>query len=198
MYLISVMPLPDGSREVAAVLPCGAILAARALVPARITTRRRAIPAITASALIALVPLATAAARPSVGATSGPAAGPATAPLSFWLTTHGLTYGVGGYWDASVVTLQSGDKVKVRAVDLHENVNAPGWKINIPGWETNSLWYDPSRYQATFAVADVHGRYPATGFEQFFGKPEKTYRVAGWIVLVYGKNLLGQVLPMLP
>jgi hypothetical protein len=65
-----------------------------------------------------------------------------------------------------VVTLQSGNKVKVPAVDLHKNVNEPGWKINIPGWKTNSLWYDPPTYQATFAVADVHGRYPATAFEQ--------------------------------
>jgi hypothetical protein len=198
VYLISVMPQSSGSREVAAVLPCGAILAARALVPARIASRRRAVPAIAATALIALVPLAAAAARPSMGATSGPATGPATAPLSSWLTTHGLTYGVGGYWDASVVTLQSGSKVKVRAVDIHKNVGEPGWKINIPGWETNSLWYDPSRYQATFAVADVHGVYRARYFEQFFGKPEKTSRVAGWIVLVYRKNLLRQVLPMLP
>jgi hypothetical protein len=198
VYLISVMPLPNGSREVAAVLPCGAILAARALVPARIASRRRSAAAIATTALIALVPLVTAAARPPAGATSGPSTRPATAPLSSWLTTHGLTYGIGGYWDASVVTLQSGGKVKVRAVDLHQYASEPGWKINIPGWETNALWYDPSRYQATFAVADVHGRYPAAAFEQFFGKPEQTYRAAGWIVLVYRKNLLAQVLPMLP
>jgi hypothetical protein len=198
VYVISVMPLPDNPHEIAAVLPCGAILAARALVPARIASRRRAVPAIAATALIALVPLAVAAARPPVGASSGSATGPATAPLSSWLTTHGLTNGIGGYWDASVVTVQSGDKVKVRAVDIHQNVNGPGWKINIPGWESNALWYDPSRYQATFAVADVHGPYQAKYFQEFFGQPEKTYRVANWIVLVYKKNLLAQVLPMLP
>jgi len=198
VYLISVMPLPDGSREVAAVLPCGAILAARALVPARITGRRLAVPAIAATALLALVPLVAAAARPPVGATSGSKTGAATAPLTAWLAAHKLTYGVGGYWDASVVTLQSGNKVQIRAVDLHPNVTATVWKINIPGWETNALWYDPSRYRATFAVADVHGPYPVTAFEQFFGKPTSTHRVAGWVVLIYRRNLLGQVLPMLP
>ena len=41
-YLVTVMPSPSHYREVAAVLPCGAVLAARALVPAR----RRRLPSI--------------------------------------------------------------------------------------------------------------------------------------------------------
>ena len=60
-YLVSVMPTPHGSREVAAVLPCGAVLAARALVPARITGMPRALAAVAATGLIALLPLAAAA-----------------------------------------------------------------------------------------------------------------------------------------
>lgn len=200
LYLISVMPLPNGSREIIAVLPCGAILAARALVPARITVRWRAVSAVAvvATAVVTLLPLAAAASVSGVGPSSGPSEGPATAPLTTWLEAHGLTYGIGGYWDASVITLQSGEKVEIRAVDLHPNVNEPGWKINIPGWETNALWYKPSQYRATFAVADVHSRYPVRAFEDFFGKPTSTYRVAEWDVLVYRKNLLKQVLPMLP
>ncbi len=195
VYLISVMPLPGISRELAAVLPCGAILAARGLVAARITGMRRALPAVAAAGLVALLPLAVAAAGPPLGATTGPSTGAATAPLSSWLAAHGLTYGVSGYWDASVVTVQSGNKVQLRAVDLHKNVGAPGWKIKIPGWETNALWYDPSRHRATFVVADLHDRYPATAFQQFFGKPASAYRVAHWIVLVYRENLLEQLLP---
>jgi hypothetical protein len=143
-----------------------------------------------ASALIALLPLASAATRPPVS--------PATAPLSAWLEAHRLSYGIAGYWDASVTTLQSGGKVQIRAVDLHPNVDPSRWKINVPGWETNALWYNASRHDATFAVADVDGRYPARAFEQFFGKPAASYRVSGWLVLVYRTNLLRQVLPMLP
>ena len=45
--------------------------------------------------------------------------GPATAPLAAWLEAHGLTYGIAGYWDASIVTLQSGNRVQIRAVDLY-------------------------------------------------------------------------------
>ena len=85
------------------VLPCGAVLAARACVPARITGRITGMPrtflAVTATALAALVPLAAAATRPALR--------PATAPLAAWLEAHGLTYGIAGYWDASVVTMQS-------------------------------------------------------------------------------------------
>jgi hypothetical protein len=189
-YVISVMPLPyTGSHEVIAILPAGAVLAARALVPARIRDPLLAFGAVAATALIALLPLGTAAARPGLR--------PATAPLSAWLAAHKLTYGIGGYWDASVVTLQSSGQVRIRAVDLHKNVNKPGWTINIPNWETNAWWYHGKRHDATFAVADLHGPYPATAFQQVFGKPDAAYRVDGWIILVYRHNLLPQLRPML-
>ncbi len=181
-YLVTVMPSPSRYREVAAVLPCGAVLAARALVPARITGGSRAFAAVAVTGLIALLPLAAAATRPPMS--------PATAPLAAWLEAHGLTYGIAGYWDASLVTLQSGNRVQIRAVDLY-----PGPNIYVPGWETNALWYNASRHDATFAVADSHGRYPAAYFEHFLGKPATAYRVASWLVLVYRTNLLRRILP---
>jgi hypothetical protein len=179
-YLVSVMPLPNVSRELAAVLPCGAVLAARALVPARITGTPRAFAAVAATGLIALLPLATAATRPPMR--------PATAPLAAWLEEHRLTYGIAGYWDASIVTLQSGNRVQIRAVNL--------WaKLEAADWETNALWFNPSRHDATFAVAEHSGPYSAALFERFLGKPAATYRVASWLVLVYRTNLLWQISP---
>jgi len=187
-YLVTVMPSPGRYREVAVVLPCGAVLAARALVPARITAMPRAFAAVAATGLIALLSLATAATRPPMS--------PASAPLAAWLEAHGLRYGIAGYWDASIVTLQSGNRVQIRAVDLYRNIDGhPGLKIHVPGWETNALWYNTSRYDATFAVADSRGRYPAAGFEHFLGKPAATFRVATWLVLVYRANLLQRILP---
>jgi hypothetical protein len=59
-----------------------------------------------------------------------------------------------------------------------------------------SLWYDPSKYDATFAVADAHGRYPVRAFEQYFGQPSARYRVNSWYVLVYRTNLLRLLLPV--
>ena len=180
LYLVSVFPGALSSHEIAMVLPCGAVLAARACVPARITRRPRAFLAVTATALAALVPLAAAAARPPLR--------PATAPLAAWLEAHGLTYGIAGYWDASVVTMQSGDRVQIRAVDLKYQ------KILVPYWETNALWYNASRYDARFVVADdPRGKYPAATFERHFGKPVATYRVASWFVLIYRTNLLQQL-----
>jgi hypothetical protein len=178
VYLVSVMVTPNRGREIIAVLPCGAVLAARACVPARITAVPRALLAVAATALAALVPLAAAATQPSLR--------PATAPLAVWLEAHGLTYGIAGYWDASVVTAQSGDRVKIRAVDIL----ARHPKIYVPDWETNALWYNASRYDATFVVADHYGRDSFAAFERHFGQPAATYRVASWFVLVYRTNLL--------
>src|SRR5580704_11664751 len=180
VFLVSVFPSAIASHEIAAVLPCGAVLAARACVPARITGTPQAFLAVTATALAALVPLAAAATRPPLR--------PATAPLAAWLKAHGLTYGIAGYWVASVVTMQSGDRVQIRAVDIRNK------KIFVPYWETNALWYHASRYDARFVVADDHlGRYPAAAFEQHFGRPVATHRVASWLVLIYRTNLLQQL-----
>jgi hypothetical protein len=182
-------------------LPCGAALAARALVPARITGELRAFGAVTAAALVALLPLSVAATRPAIGPSMGPAPGDSgsaqTAPLTAWLEAHGLSYGIAGYWDASVISMQSGDKVRIRAIDLQQTTGAVGWKVNEPFWETNALWYDPSRFDARFAIADVRGVIPRTALERFFGKPSATYRVANWYVLVYRTNLLRKILPPL-
>ena len=180
VLLISVMATPWHSREIAAVLPCGAVLAARACVPARFTGVPQSLLAVTAAALAALVPLAAAAAEPSMR--------PAMAPLAVWLEAHGLTYGIAGYWDASVVTAQSGDRVKIRAVDIIRNK-----KIFVPDWETNALWYNASRYDARFVVADRHGRDSFAAFEQHFGRPVANYRVASWFILIYRTNLLQQL-----
>ncbi len=181
LFLVSVFPGADSSHEIAMVLPCGAVLAARACVPARITGMPRAFLAVTATALAALVPLSAAATRPPLR--------PATAPLAAWLEAHGLTYGIAWYWDASVVTMQSGGRVKIRAVDvMYDNK-----KVLVPIWETNTLWYDPSRYDARFVVADRDGRYPAAVYERRFGRPVATYQVESWVVLIYRTNLLQQL-----
>ena len=84
--------------------------------------------------------------------------------------------------------MQSGDRVQIRAVDIRDK------KTFIPYWETNALWYNASRYDARFVVADDHlGRYPAAAFERHFGRPVATYRVASWFVLIYRTNLLQQL-----
>ncbi len=178
-YVISTMPIPSNPYEVVAVLPCGAILAARAFVPGHIRGTLRACLATGLAAIAALVPLATAAARP--------AAAVPTAPLSAWLQAHGLTYGLAGYWNSSAITLESGNRVRVRAVLMD------GRQVIPYLWETNTLWFDASRYDANFVIIDLadSGLSPFAG--QAFGKPVRIGHVAHWEILIYQKNLLKQL-----
>jgi len=187
VYLVSVMPqlrILGGPHEIIAVLPFGAVLAARACVPARIAGVPRAFPVVTATVLAAWLPLAVAANPPSVR--------PPQASLVAWLEAHKLTYGIAGYWDASVVTMQSGNTIRIRSV------NIGGKKVLAASYETNALWYDPSRYDATFVLADRRGRYSVTAFERCFGRPAATHWVGHWFVLVYQTNLLRRIVPLLP
>ncbi len=185
-YIFSTIPVPSNNYELVAVLSCGAILAARGLVPGRIAGRRRARVAVALACLAALFPLTAAATMPS--------AAQRTAPLATWLEAHGLRYGIGWYWDASMVTVQSAGQVQVRAV------SAVPQGIGAYDWETDAAWYDPSQHDATFVVAPLaHQQDWFTGaMYNHFGRPAATYREAGVLILVYRKNLLSQVLPALP
>jgi hypothetical protein len=203
VYLVSRMPQPDGAREIAAVLPCGAVLAARVLIPGQLTRRAFAVAAVVVSGLIAALPLAVSATRPAVGPATGPAPGnsgdAATAPLTAWLEAHGITYGIGGYWDSSIVTLQSGGRVAIRTIDLRPKSDGAGLHAYVRAWETNALWYDPARHDARWAIADVRSsRYSVHTYESLFGRPEAMYRVDSWVVLEYRANLLTEIQPAAP
>jgi hypothetical protein len=180
VYALSTIPNLGNRRDIIMVLPCGAVLAARACVPGRITVPRRAVIAVTAAIVAALLPLSAAAAR-TVPATQG-------AALAAWLEAHHLRYGIAGYSDASDVTYDSDNRVQVRAVV------SDGIKFSPYYWESEAVWYDPGVYDATFAIANLP---PATDaystvadFERYFGRPAATHRVGAQVVLIYRKNLL--------
>lgn len=127
------------------------------------------------------VPLSLAATRPPQT--------PPVASLTAWLETHGLRYGLAGYWDGSAVTLQSAGRVQVRTVEVN------GGKITPFPWETNTAWFDPAQHYANFVIFGVvdHDLPPAA--ERYFGKPAAAHRVGGFEVLVYDKNVLRVVRP---
>jgi hypothetical protein len=177
-YVVSTIPVPGNPYEVAAVLPCGAVLAARACVPARIGTLRAGL-TVGLACIAALLPLTAAAVQP--------AAVVPTAPLSAWLREHGLTYGLAGYWTSSATTLNTGNEVQLRAVALR------GGLVTRYDWETNTSWFDPSRHDATFMVIDLVGHGLSPSAESYFGPPVKIEYVAHWAILIYHKNLLRQV-----
>jgi hypothetical protein len=177
-YVVSTIPVPGNPYEVVAVLPCGAVLAARACVPAHIGTLRAGLTVGLAS-IAALLPLTVAAVQP--------AAAVPTAPLSAWLRAHGLTYGLAGYWNSSATTLNTSNGVQVRAVALR------GRQVIRYDWETDTSWFDASRHDATFLIVDLIGHGLSPSAESYFGKPVTIEHVAHWAILIYHKNLLRQV-----
>jgi hypothetical protein len=181
-YTISTLPTPRTPHDLVTVLPAGAILGARALVPDRLTGRRTALAATaTAAAVAALLPLSLAATRPPQT--------PPVASLTAWLEAHGLRYGLAGYWDGSAVTLQSAGQVQARTVEVN------GGKVTPFPWETNTLWFDAAQHYANFVIFGVadHDLPPAA--ERFFGKPVAAHRVGGFEVLIYDRNVLRVVRP---
>ena len=179
VFIVSVMATTTDQREIAAVLPCGAVLAARACVPGRIVGPTRARVALAAAALAAVLPLAVAAAQPPATST--------TVTLAAWLKAHRLTYGLAGYWEASAVTLESGDRVQVRAVTAKNNRFFPYY------WETKPGWYNASQHRATFVIADYSDGIPVVDAEHSFGRPVAIYHVADYRIMVYRTNLLAQL-----
>ncbi len=178
-FVVSTYAVP---REIAAVLPCGAVLAARACVPGNIVSLPRARAVFAAAVLAAVLPLATAAARPLEVQEQ--------ARVAAWLDAHGFRYGLAWFGNASTVTVQSGGRVQVRAVQ------SPGhWHPFGAGYrQAKADWYNPSLHRATFVIA---GKNPSTSsirrIERFFGRPAAIYYVAGWVIVNYRKNLLVRV-----
>jgi hypothetical protein len=184
VYMVSTLPAPKSPHDIVAVLPAGAILGARAVVPSRITGRRTALVATCAAAVAALLPL-------SLQAAARPPQVPAVAALTAWLEAHGLRYGLGGYWDSSVVTLQSGGDVVVRSVEETDGQITPN------PWEANLLWYDPTRYYANFVIFQVAGNSLGQHAMRYFGTPVSINRLGAWDVLIYNTNVLQWVNPPL-
>ena len=174
------------AREIAPVLPFAAALAARELGPAL----ARACPR-PAGCLLILTGLGYAA---GLGLElTAPSAPPQNAPLTAWLEGHRLPgAGLGGYWQASVVTLASGGTVAIRPI-----ADADGGIAVHPG-EVNDAWFDPRRSVARwFVLSPDEPGYPGYADDQAvratWGKPAHVYRVGGYTIWYWQKNLLGSI-----
>jgi hypothetical protein len=182
--VLSTIPRLNNDYELVAILPCGAILAARGLVSARIAGRRPARVIAAVAGIAALLPLTAAATVPIAGQ---------AAPLAAWLEAHDLRYGIGWYWDASMLTVQSAGQVQICAV------TAVRQGIGVYTWETYLPWYDPSQHDARFVITPLPDQQDFTvAIYRHFGRPAAVYRVAHVLILVYRQNLLKQILPALP
>jgi hypothetical protein len=178
-----------GAREIAAVLPLGAVLAGRVLAEPLLkmaqtarSARRVLLPALVVVVAGYLGTLAYGAAQPPAPATNLPLAG--------WLVAHGFTDGLGAYWQANSTTLASGARVQVSGVTI-----APDGKLVPYEWETNDTNYDPSRHDATFVVADgpAQLRWVRPAAQHTFGPPQRIYSYDGYTIMVWDANLLSRL-----
>jgi hypothetical protein len=172
------------TREIAAVLPLGAVLAGRLLGPRLRAGTALRVPLRPALAVVAagyLAALGYGAAQPAVPAMSE--------PLASWLVARGYSHGLAGYWQAGSTTLDAGARVSVSSVG-----HGPGGLV-VPGrWETSTQPYDPTRQYADFVVVKNSGTYSTRWLrgaaERTFGPPRQTYVVGPYTIMTWDANLL--------
>jgi hypothetical protein len=176
--------LPN-TREMAPVLPFAAVLAGRQLagplLAARRPVRLAALPVLGAVLAGYVAGLALELTAPAVPAQN--------AQLASWLADHHFKTGLSGYWQANVVTLTSGGRVQVRALDDE------GSRLVRHVANSNAKWFNPAVSSADFVVLGptVDG-YP--GFTDrstviaTFGQPARVYHDGPYTILQWHKNLL--------
>ena len=181
----------EAAHEVAVILPFGAALAARVL-PRRVRAAASSRPAgrVRLAGFAAGVLVLAGYAAGLGYELSQPAVPPANASLAVWLTDHHLTYGLSGYWTSSSVTVDSDNRIQVRALMQ--------FTLKRDLWMSNVSWYDPRLHYANFIVLDslpgfVNHWEPRALIRRYFGRPARTYQTGPYTVLVWNKNLLDSV-----
>ncbi len=175
-----------GAREMAEVLPLGAVLAGRVLGD-RIAAWMRAAKGwfVAALAVLAAGYLAT------LGYDAAQASVPAeNEPLASWLVAHQLTDGLATYWQANSTTVDSHGQVRLSAV-----VQNPSDRLVPYQWETDDANYDPALHYANFVVADGPSALPGIQLsaELTFGRPQRIYHADGYTILIWDTNLLAKM-----
>jgi hypothetical protein len=205
-FVASVIPAtPFDTREMAAVLPFGAVLAGRVFGP-RLARSSAAVAALALAGGCQLAALGYGVSRP-------PAADPELA-LAGWLAAHHLTSGLGTFTEDNVTTLDSGGTVRLATVSWLAPSSpavcpqlarvpaspAPPACTDITGgavprlYQSSASWYDPHAAQANFVVtgtaegpADL---IPRAEILALAGPPALTYQFQTFTIMVWNENLL--------
>ena len=185
-FLVSTLPFDRlSARQVVSVLPLGAALAGRVYGPritAGLRSARRYLPVLVAVLL-------------GLGTAFGVQAAQAHPVLATnqniaqWLEAQHLTYGLGGYWNANVITLATSGRIRV--VPLSAGAERRG-VLFAYRWESRADWFDPARHDARFIVVDLndpaYGTLPVAVGQ--FGPPIGQQNFGRYSVLIYDHNLL--------
>jgi hypothetical protein len=172
------------TREIVAVLPFGAALAGRLLggylVRPRLAAPMAAVLAISAGMLV-------------FDAVQPPVQASPMADVAHWLAAHGLTRGLAGYWQANSVTVDSGNRVQVRAV----GESPVGGLTGRTWWEDDQAWYAPGT-TATFLISvGPFAQWRQQPLIQQMvaqaGQPAAVYDVDQYTVAVWKQNLMAKL-----
>jgi hypothetical protein len=178
-YVISSLPVTIiDTREIAQVLPFGAVLAGRLLAEQAVKGRL---------APLGAVALACYAAALGFAAVQ-PAAPARNQALADWLVAHHLDTGLGVYTEDNVTTLDSGGRLLLITPSWGRTGARPR------AYQSEASWADPRLHYANFVVnTSVDGPrsdIPYRDLLAAFGRPAATYRVGAFVVMVWHKNLL--------
>lgn len=189
----------ESIREIVAVMPLGAVLAARGVAPwldRRLAQWQAQWQAQRPAVGHKVLPLGLVLGLVAAGYAAGFAydAVQAAVPsenqgLTAFLEAHHLSDGLAGYWEAGSVTMNSGGRVLV------SGVAGTSRRVSPYLWETQNSQYDPAEHDATFVVTGgPRTDVPVRGLEQdalaTFGRPARVYRLGTFTILVYSTNLL--------
>jgi len=173
----------QGAHEIAIVLPYAAALAGRRLaVPLRSDARAKA------GAGAAGRTCAAAGLLVLCGYLAGfgyeltfPSSPPANSVLASWLLAHGLRSGLATYWQGSSTTVDTSDRVTVRAVT---------GSLSPYLWMADTAWYDPVLNKPDFLILHEPSASALAMVRRRFGPAAHQYRVDGYTVLAWNRNLL--------
>ncbi|MFY9650471.1 hypothetical protein [Trebonia sp.] len=194
-YVLTVVPVTlFDTREIVAVLPFGAVLAGR-MVPGTLTRLpRRLKPAL---ALVSVGVLACYVAGLGYGTAHRPVADFDQAIVP-WLEAHHLTTGLGTYFEANLITMDSGGRVAVRTVSWQFTRDVPR------RYESKADWYDPRQSYANFIVTNTadntqnpdgsprrNSLIPLPAIAALHaGPPAHVYHYKTFTIMVWNHNLL--------
>jgi hypothetical protein len=136
-----------------------------------------------------------------------PAAADPFTGLEQFLEANGLSYGLGGYWEASVITVDTGGAITIRAV-------SPSC-IQPYAWENKLEWYDPTKNVANFVLLSnqpgyftsfqprgtallqlqnmYKGKYDRLDYGNYFFVPNNANPVFDYEARTYQGNILTQL-----
>lgn len=188
-YCFSTMATPGGGSgyEFAGVIPLLAVLSARTFTDLKAPksrlserSRLRAAVALTVVASLGAAGCLLSGSELHQARTQDPAQ-----TMALWLEAHGFRNGLGGYWDATPMTVYSGDVVKVRAFSPRDGAFVP------EAWGSKAQWYEASSVDMNFVVTGgPRNQISTVTAERAFGAPARTYQVGSYTILVYDYNLL--------